>query len=406
MKNHSTAFAWPSGSGITEILSTEIGGNYSTDASSTAISYGSHLGNSDGWMGSLFLNESSLGVGYYDTLLLDGKLEDIPKLNASLSSLFERKFQLPDGFDYTNPVGILGLGPQQRARENKWILDQLKSNGAIASNTFSLHMGSASLNQTGSLVLGGYEKNRALGPVGSFKMNSDAGFPTMFLRDVFLGTEVGATAFDDDIISIYQGLGDDEQAIEVSKACGAPSGAALTIPSPSTPYIYLPWGTCETAAKYLPVTWDDSLGLYLWDVQNPKYDHILSSSAYMAFVLEDEYAANLTIKVPFQLLNLTLTPPLVETPTQYLPCRPTRTGWGIFQLGRAFLQSAFMFTNFETETMMMAQGPGPDMGQSVLRSVQAKNRDIIETESIDTWVDTWASTWGLSPTSDDVIIEL
>ncbi|KAK7750930.1 hypothetical protein SLS62_007062 [Diatrype stigma] len=406
-KNDATAFAWPSGSGITELLSTGIGGNYSAEDSSTAVPDGTHLGNSDAWFAAPFLNETSGGIGYYDTLRFDPRVGHVPQLNASVSSLSKRKFQLLDGFDYTNPVGRLGLGPGHHADKRDSILDQLESDGAIASNTFSLHMGSALLNQSASLIFGGYEKNRALGPVGSFEMNH--GFPMILLRDVFLGTAVGATVFENETISVYHGIGDDKRAALVSRGSKLPLGATVAGPNPSTPYIYLPWGTCEAAAKHLPVTWDDSLGLYLWNVEDPRYNRTVGSSAYMGFTLEDQNAANITIKVPFQLLNLTLTPPLVEIPTKYLPCRPTRTEYGFFQLGRAFLQSAFMFVNFETNTMMMAQGPGPDMGQSVLRSVDSGTGSILETEPIDTWVETWASRWTAYPEADspsDAIVEL
>ncbi|RYP20433.1 hypothetical protein DL765_002809 [Monosporascus sp. GIB2] len=405
VKNNSTAFLWPSGSSITEILSIETGGNYSAKDSWTAVSNGASLGNSDSWMGSVFLNETSTGRGYYDTLAINVKSGSARRVNTSISSLTERSFRLPSGSNYTNPVGILGLGrdlhdgPWPNSSDNSWILEQLKSAGDIASNTFSLHMGSAVLEQPGSLVLGGYEKNRALGQVGTFPFWDS--IPVVILMDVFFGTEEGPSAFGKDgSISIYQGLGNDTWAAQISKGYGATLGAAVAILNPSSPYMYLPLGTCEAAAKNLPVTWDAALGVYIWDIEDPRYTRIVSSSAYMGFVLADREALNITIKVPFQLLNLTLLPPLTESPTQYFPCQPWISEWGFFQLGRAFLQATFMLVDFETNRTMIAQAPGPDMAQKVLRVVEAGNQDIIETNPIDSWAQSWASTWVVLPASN------
>ncbi|RYP63189.1 hypothetical protein DL769_007046 [Monosporascus sp. CRB-8-3] len=349
-------------------------------------------------MGSIFRNETSTGRGYYETLEIDVTYGFAPRVNTSISYLTERSFRLPSGSNYTNPVGILGLGrdfndrPLRNSGDNPWILEQLKSAGDIASNTFSLHMGSALLEQPGSLVLGGYEKNRALGQAGTFPLWD--GMPAVIVMDVFLGTEVGPSAFGKDgSISIYQGLGNDTWAAQVSKGYGATLGAAIAMLNPSSPYMYLPMGTCEAAAKNLPVTWNAALGVYFWDIEDPRYSRIVSSSAYMGFVLADREALNITIKVPFQLLNLTLLPPLTESPTQYFPCQPWISEWGFFQLGRAFLQATFMFVDFETNRTMIAQAPGPDMAQSVLRVVEAGNQDVIETNPIDTWAESWASTW-------------
>ncbi|RYP47920.1 hypothetical protein DL768_006075 [Monosporascus sp. mg162] len=264
-----------------------------------------------------------VGQGYYETLDIHWKYEILPPINTSISYVTERFVNLPSGSNYTNPVGTLGLGRDLDG--DPWILEQLKSAGNIASNTFSLHMGSALLEQPGSLVLGGYEKNRALGQAGTFPLRD--GRPTVILMDVFLGTEVGPSAFGKNgSISIYQGLGNDTSAAYLSKWYGTTQGAAIAVPNPSSPYMYLPisdtMGTCEAAAKNLPVTWDAALGL-----------------------------------------------------------------------GLAFLQATFMFVDFETNRTIIAQAPGPDMAQSVLRVVEAGNQDVIETNPIDTWAESWASTW-------------
>ena len=116
------------------------------------------------------------------------------------------------------------------------------------------------------------------------------------------------------------------------------------------------------------MTWNEGLGLYTWSVDDPQYSRITGSPAYMGFVLSDTEATNITIKVPFRLLNLTLDAPLVDKPTPYFPCRPFNSTQGWWVLGRAFLQAAFFVLNFEKYVMYLVQAPGPDMDQSVMRT--------------------------------------
>lgn len=183
-------------------------------------------------------------------------------------------------------------------------------------------MGSAALGQPGSMVLGGYERSRALGPVGVFRLEN--GMPMVFLLDILIGTETGASPFDQsDEWSVYKGLGGSETATAITKSLGGKAGSAAVVPNPSAPYIYLPLGTCEEGARHLPVTWNERTGLFVWNTGDPRYSRIVNSPPYLAFVLADRTATNVTIKVPFKLLNLTLEAPLVTSPIPYFPCKPS-----------------------------------------------------------------------------------
>ncbi|KAI0420360.1 hypothetical protein F5X98DRAFT_383021 [Xylaria grammica] len=194
------------------------------------------------------------------------------------------------------------------------LLEQLRASGKILSNSFGMHMGSAQHGQPGSLVLGGYEQNRALGDVGLFN-SDDRGTPHIFLLDVILDTQAGLSPFRDSSIgSVYKGLGDNSYAAEYARFLGGTDGSAVVALSPSVPYIYLPPGTCETAGQYLPATWDEDMELYKWNPNDPQYARIVNSLAYLGFIFADRNASNITIKVPFRLLNPTLSLPLVDLP--------------------------------------------------------------------------------------------
>ena len=133
------------------------------------------------------------------------------------------------------------------------------------------------------------------------------------------------------------------------------------------PYMYLPTSTCRAIAAYLPVSFNEDLALYIWNVTHPAYRDIITSPSYLSFTFNQgvDDNQNATIKVPFALLNLTLTPPLVSEPTPYFPCRPLDLGNGVpvksYFLGRAFLQQAFYAIDFSALTNWLGQAPGPNI---------------------------------------------
>lgn len=106
----------------------------------------------------------------------------------------------------------------------------------------------------------------------------------------------------------------------------------------------------------------------------------------------------MTIKVPFALLNLTLIQPIIDTPTQYLPLRPGQGPSGSYELGRAFLQAAFIGVNWQTAqgdgdgAWFLAQAPGPNTpSKNPLTVIDAKNSTIIGLNA--SWEDTWKGSW-------------
>jgi len=392
---------WPSGSGITEILKQSDFGTYSPINSSTAHVTSDRLTNSDAWFSTWFRNESTAGAKILDVFDLPVKsISQTISTNATVMAADARTVHNPDGSAYTDTVGILGLGPPFARSPAPSILEQLKAAGLVASVSFGLHMGSAALNQGGSLVLGGYEQNRALGPVGVFDLEGGALSPGVFVVDVVLGTQTGASPLGDltGTTSVYRGIGDSAAARRINREAGAADNTAVSILNPASPYIYLPLGTCEAAAGHLPVRWSDRLGLYLWDTADPSYGRIVRSPAYLGLVLSDRTNTNITIKVPFPLLNLTLTQPLADTPTPYFPCKPWNTTTGIWQLGRAFLQAAFMGVSYDHNVTFVAQAPGPGMDQSVVRALQPGDA-AIRANDAGTFESTWAAYW--TPVPDD-----
>lgn len=161
------------------------------------------------------------------------------------------------------------------------------------------------------------------------------------------------------------------------------------------PYLHLPKSTCDALAANLPVTYQEKYGLHFWDSSNPLYERIVSSPSYIGFTFRvSESSTNFTINVPFALLNLTLTAPLTTTPTAYFPCKAeTRTH---YQLGRAFLQAAFVGVNWNayngSAAWWLAQAPGPNTPSQLNIQAIGDTDTTIASSQVD-WASTWQYTW-------------
>ncbi|KAL8921717.1 MAG: hypothetical protein Q9208_005647 [Pyrenodesmia sp. 3 TL-2023] len=389
----SHSLMWPSGTSTTNILLADGRGRYSkSDANATSIGSAAE---SDAWLNPSNTSDSSY-AHIHDDILIDQGTDLIGPYNASIYAYHQWDVSFPNGHNYTARAGILGLGPSESNPLS--FLGQMKAGGTIASTFCGLHMGSALLGQAGSMILGGYEQNRVLGDVGTFDLqtsdpNENYLFipgPLAFLLDVVLDVETGGSPFNESSsISLWPGINDTRFYADQSRDRGGRTGSRLISFNPSVPYMYLPQGICKTAAQYLPLTWDAGLELYTWNIGEDA-SRIIGSPAYMAFVLADIDAKNVTIKVPFQLLNLTLLPPIVDTPTQYFPCDPKKHG--PYVLGRAFLQAAFLGFEFEHNLAYIAQAPGPTMEQSIIKTYQPNSTSVIP-NSLGTFASSWASSW-------------
>lgn len=224
---------------------------------------------------------------------------------------------------------------------------KLKADGVTDSYSFGLHIGSAAFNYPGSLVFGGYNRGRVIGPVTTFSHPD-----RVLLHDIGIGVDSGESPFD--------GFRNKSGLLVGDR--GELNQSLRIIIDPLTPYLALPDNTCETLATVLPIKFDEKTKYYLWDTENPKFHDIVTSPAYLGFTFPpaNGESANVTIKVPFALLNLTLEDPIVDKPTQYFPCHAfDPPNLDTFRLGRAFLQAAFYGRNWGSQTSWLAQAAGP-----------------------------------------------
>ena len=335
-----------------------------------------------------------MGLGF-DSLTLNDypqPVQVIPSFDMFIVT--EGYSRLPDGSEYALEVGSLALGAPDvnqtfvrgdGTRINGTQLpNYLHSVGQIPSSSYGLHIGSATMGIPGSLFVGGYDQSRVMGPVSSQPYNNN--YLPIDLLDISIGIAEGQSPFSFGTKSGY--LAHNNASI----------GAALQVQvDPTLPYLYLPQSSCDAIAADLPVKFDSRLGLYLWQTDDAMYSKIISSPSLLEFTfrLNSSISQNLTINLPFSLLNLTLTTPLVNQPTQYFPCRPFYGD--AFYLGRAFCQGAFVGVNWMESTngngvWWLAQAPGPNT-PSVPTEVYIQELDRNIASSSGDWLDSWKDAW-------------
>jgi len=257
------------------------------------------------------------------------------------------------------------------------------SQGHIPSLSFGIHVGSVNHNVKGSLVLGGYDRSRCI----TNPIVSDDTF--VQLVDVSLAVAEGTSS---SFIGLPRGHTDG-----LLRANGSGVDQLSLRPNPAAPYINLPRDTCDAIASHLPVTYSPEFNLYLWNVESPAYERIIKSAHYLSFTFAPGTGFTNTINVPFALLNLTLDAPLTQTPTPYFACSPWLPSAAPYNLGRAFLQAAFLAQNWQTGKLFLAQAPGPDYAAPDVRKIAATDNSLLGMADPPDWLSTWSSVFEAQP---------
>lgn len=300
----------------------------------------------------------------------------------------------PDGSEYQPQVGQLSLGPSATNQSfdlgsatpsinGTLIPGYLETEKVIPSASYGLHFGSAALGPPLSLWIGGYDQSRVLGSISAQSYDVGSKLFTIDLLDIGIGVDHGDSPFS---YKRREGM--------LAEGNSSISNALSVVMNAAAPYLALPNSTCAAIMKDLPVTYDAKYGLYFWDIDAPQYARIINSPTYLSFTFRasGSITANLTINVPFRLLNLTLEAPLIKEPTTYFPCQPPQRS-DQYSLGRAFLQAAFIGVDWsQGGKWFLAQAPGPNTS-STPSAVVYPNVLSDSSSSSNKWSDTWEGYW-------------
>ncbi|KAF5877631.1 putative aspartic-type endopeptidase protein [Botrytis fragariae] len=406
----------PGGTWTANILSTSICSNSSGCSASKAGLFDRHastsytqINNTGVIANTTFANRAGAlpilsGAAYIglDTLTISNGIDSDTIDNFELLVIENAVQTLSNGTAYAPQVGTLALGApdiNQTFSSNltgQFLSSGLYSHARIPSNSFGLHIGSASMGIPGSLVLGGYDQSRVLTPVTTQK-GYNGTFP-MSLVDISIDTIDGYSPLN---------FNTTKSGLLFNNSTSAASNGLLAVNvDPSVPYLYLPTSACDILASFLPITYNENLDLYLWNTTSPLYKPIISSPTYLAFTFSNPDSENqntqTSIKIPFSLLSLSLTNPLsnASDSVPYFPCQPSPLPSGSWALGRAFLQAAFLgtvwtgssnITSSQGIAFFLAQAPGPGIPDEKLVDLQPESTSLNASTTI--WKDTWSSHW-------------
>lgn len=168
---------------------------------------------------------------------------------------------------------------------------------------------------------------------------------------------------------------------------------------PGIPHLYLPRETCDAIASHLPVTYDQVLGRCLWNTNEQAYQDIITSLHSLDFSFASEEAKDGTVSVPFALLNLSLTSPIVDGVVQCFPCKPWTPDCTGYTLGNAFLQAALLARNWQTKKLFLAQAPGPDHLSASVQPISTTDTTLIPAPNPSSLADSWSGTLRALPES-------
>jgi len=190
-----------------------------------------------------------------------------------------------------------------------WLWDEFAENLRVPSNSFGLHIRSVAPKIGPSLYCGGFDQNRVIGPMFAQLVNI---YRSVDLLDV-------------QINAILVRLLEAPQYSRTSDQRQLLNWIRNTSIDPLAVYLDLPKSTCDAIAAQLPVTFQAKYGLSFWNTQGPLYHKIVSSASSMSFIFRqnESNTQNITINVPFMLLNLTLQAPLTQNSIHYFPCKPS-----------------------------------------------------------------------------------
>jgi len=202
-----------------------------------------------------------------------------------------------------------------------------------------------------SLTLGGYDANRFVSHNFSFELNP------VHQPEAWLNS-----------ISVASGSPNGKPQNWSSNPLEllSPLDGVYVIIDSSTPFLWLPKSTCESFAQALGLTYNESLALYTFDGNASTPDDLQSWNLNFTFSLSDTSTPTqiVNITLPYAAFDLQLSYPYIPNTTyatgnkNYFPLRQAANDTQ-YTLGRAFLQEAYIITDYDRNNFSVYQALHP-----------------------------------------------
>ena len=185
------------------------------------------------------------------------------------------------------------------------------------------------------------------------------------------GYDTARTAFGPNLTSVFRandnGIMIGVGAITLANAL-APITTLLSIENNLTtlvdttlPYTYLPLYVCQQLEQAFGLQWDAAHDMYL--ISDATHQQLLKAAPSMTFTLSTSLPepAALNITIPYAAFDLTAAFPIFSNGTNYFPLRRANNS-AQFSLGRAFMQEAYLFVDYETSQFTISPAAFPASG--------------------------------------------
>ncbi|KAF2172120.1 hypothetical protein M409DRAFT_62920 [Zasmidium cellare ATCC 36951] len=235
-------------------------------------------------------------------------------------------------------LGSLGLGISAAnfstsSDSNPSLLSSLKDSLRIPSLSFGYTAGAYYANEAvGSLVLGGYDASRftasnvSFSLEGTHNLSLQVAMSSMLGMNTFSGTRALLESTDPTIFTIDSSVAD----------------------------LWLPQASCDLFADAFGLIYDSTTDLYL--INDTSHSQLTTQDPSVTFTISDttNTTSTLNVVMPYSAFDLNASIPLYNTSTRYFPIRASANAFQ-YVLGRAFLQEAYIFVDWETKSFTVGQ---------------------------------------------------
>lgn len=241
-------------------------------------------------------------------------------------------------------IGLSSSSSTLRGYTPQTLLTSLKNASVIPSLSFGYTAGQHYNNNFGSLILGGYDSSKVGSSIVSTQINS-SGLPTI---------QIPVSS----IIASNSLSGGQRQLL--------PNTISATIDS-SVNQIWLPGAACDAFADSFGLTYDSTHNLYL--VNDTIHQSLLSKNPSVTFTIGGQNVGSQTnIVFSYKSLDLVLGESFTGSSSvtyNYFPIRQAMNDSQIV-LGRAFLQEAYLFVDWERNNFTISPLVNPSSSANVI----------------------------------------
>jgi hypothetical protein len=225
---------------------------------------------------------------------------------------------------------------------------------------FTHHITDFPGNESGSLVLGGFDQSRAERPRTSYPITSTNNTLSLAVQSILVnidGNSLSATLDTNNFAHTF----------------------TASIDS-TLPYLWLPRPVCDRLQQIFDLVYDNNTDMYLINSTSKQ----IKSNATLDFKLGASQTSNhySVISLPYSAFNLNASWPIYENSTSYFPIR--RAPGNMFILGRTFLQEAYLTVDYSRNNFSLAQAKFSSDRQDIvaIKKVSASNAHGLATGAL------------------------